>query len=82
MIELLRPSESPFDRPDIIHRVYHRKRKELLKDVTKGSVPGECDGIVQVIKFHIKGAPYLHMLTPAKGFLSNYEHPVKSIKKL
>ena len=94
VIELLRPGESPFDRPDIIHRVYHRKRKELLTDVMKGSVPGECDGIVQVNDFHKRGTPHLHMLKPAKGFLRNHERipakgflrnderPAKRIKKL
>ena len=80
--ELLRPGESPFGCTDIIHQLHHRNRKELLTDVMKGSVLGECDGIVQVVEFHKRGMPHLHMLIPAKGFLSNYECPVKRTKKL
>ena len=94
IIEGLRPGESPFDRPDIIRRVYQLKRKELQRGVANGSVPGECGGILQAVEFQKRGRPHIHMLTPAKGFLRNYERipakgflrndecPAKRIKKL
>ena len=37
VIEGLCPSESPCDCPDIIHRVYHRKRKEHYPNAPKGA---------------------------------------------
>ena len=46
----------------------------------KGSVPDECDGVAQVVKFHKRGVPHLHMLTPAKEFLRNYERPAKGLR--
>ena len=94
IIEGLRPGESPFDRPDIIRRVYQLKRKELQRSVANGSVPGKCGGSLQAVEFQKRGRPHIHMLKPAKGFLRNYERipakgflrnderPAKCIKKL
>ena len=59
---LPKPGESPYDRPDILNRVYELKRNELLKDLTKGNVFGVCDGHIAVIEFQKRGAPHCHIL--------------------
>ena len=65
---LLKPGESPYDRPDILNRVYELKRNELLKDLTKGNVFGVCEGHIAVIEFQKRGAPHCHILIWIKDF--------------
>ena len=58
---LLKPGETPYDRFDIVNRVYEIKRNELLRDITKNNIFGECDGHVEVIKFQKRGALHCHI---------------------
>ena len=65
---MLNPGETPYDRPDIVNRVYEQKRNELLRDLTKGHVFGDCDAHVAVIEFQKRGAPHCHILIWIKDF--------------
>jgi hypothetical protein len=61
ILKHLNPGETPFDRPDIINRVFEMKRNELLHEIKSGLF-GNCVAHVCVIEFQKRGAPHMHLL--------------------
>jgi hypothetical protein len=64
----LNPGETPYDRPDIINRVFELKRKELLRQIKKDGLFGHCIAHVCVIEFQKSGAPHMHLLVWIRDF--------------
>lgn len=69
--ELL-PHQTPYDRPDLVARVFQLKKKALLDDVLKNGVLGNVVAHVYTIEFQKRGLPHMHLLlffdTPHKLF--------------
>lgn len=65
--EALRPGQQPNDRPDIVDRVFRLKLEQLLEDITKIGVFGECAAHVYVVEFQKRGLPHAHLLTILNG---------------
>jgi len=57
----LEPGQKPYDRPDVLCRVFNQKRNEFLKDI-KRRVLGKYKAHVSVIEFQKRGAPHAHTL--------------------
>jgi len=53
------PGQKPQDRPDIIVRVFHAKREELLRDIEKGCF-GKCLGYSYSNEFQKRALPHTH----------------------
>jgi len=64
----LKPGQSPYDRPDLLCRIFNLKRKALLDDITKRGIFGECIAYVSVVEFQKRGAPHSHNLIWIKDF--------------
>jgi hypothetical protein len=64
----LRSDQTPYDRPDLICRIFEMKRKELLRQIKKDGIFGECIAYVCVIEFQKRGAPHMHLLIWIKNF--------------
>lgn len=64
----LRPGQSPYDRPDIICRIFEIKRKELLRLIKEEEFFGHCVAHVAVIEFQKQGAPHMHLLFWIENF--------------
>ena len=56
----IEPGQKPYDRPDILCRVFNQKN-EFLKDI-KRKVLGKHKAHVSVIEFQKRGAPHAHTL--------------------
>ena len=54
--------EQPFNRPDLLARVFKLKLNELLDDITVHHVLGKVVAKVHVIKFQKRGLPHCHLL--------------------
>ena len=63
----LRPGEQPWDRPDILVRVFHIRNKALLDEIIKDRIFGEVEAYTSVIEFQKRGAPHSHSLIWLKG---------------
>ncbi|XP_046632783.1 uncharacterized protein LOC124312311 [Daphnia pulicaria] len=50
------------DRPDMVARVFHLKKKELVDDIEKKQVLGFATAHIEVIEFQKRGLPHCHML--------------------
>ena len=59
--ENLRPGESPWERPDLVARVFKLKLKELLHDLFKNNVLGHEVAHCGVIEFQKRGLPHAHI---------------------
>jgi len=57
----IEPGQKPYDRPDVLCRVFNQKRNEFLKDI-KRRVLGKIKAHVSVIEFQKRGAPHAHTL--------------------
>jgi len=57
----IEPGQKPYDRPDVLCRVFNQKRNEFLKDIKRG-VLGKIKVHVSVIEFQKRGAPHAHTL--------------------
>ena len=64
----LRSDQTPYDRPDLICRIFEMKRKELLRQIKKDGIFGECIAYVCVIEFQKRGASHMHLLIWIKNF--------------
>ncbi|KAL6585637.1 hypothetical protein OROMI_002281 [Orobanche minor] len=56
------PVQKPHDRPEVGTRVFKMKLNELLDDLTKKHIFGECCVVVYVIEFQKCGLPHAHIL--------------------
>ncbi|XP_046655037.1 uncharacterized protein LOC124348808 [Daphnia pulicaria] len=50
------------DRPDMVARVFHLKKKELVDDIEKKQILGFAAARIEVIEFQKRGLPHCHML--------------------
>lgn len=53
--------QQPYDRPDIIARVFHLKVGEIVRDLKKG-IFGPYAGHVNTIEYQKRGLPHMHLL--------------------
>eukprot|EP01022_Parablepharisma_sp_SALTPOND_P030442 TRINITY_DN7629_c1_g2_i1.p1 TRINITY_DN7629_c1_g2~~TRINITY_DN7629_c1_g2_i1.p1 ORF type:complete len:1733 (+),score=72.80 TRINITY_DN7629_c1_g2_i1:935-6133(+) len=58
----LKYDPSPFNRPDIIARVFKLKLKQFMEDLTKNYILGKVAGYISVIEFQKRGLPHCHIL--------------------
>ncbi|ESK82929.1 transcriptional factor b3 [Moniliophthora roreri MCA 2997] len=58
----LYPWQSPYDRPDLISRVFHLKKQALIDDITKKHIFGPAVAFVYTIEFQKHGLPHMHLL--------------------
>jgi hypothetical protein len=61
MRELL-PGQTPYDRPDLVARVFQLKKKAVLNYIYKNSVFGPAVAYVYTIEFQKRGLPHMHCL--------------------
>ena len=55
-------NETALDRPDLVHRVFDLKVKELVKDIRKKNVLGENIAMVMVTEYQKRGLPHCHAI--------------------
>ena len=58
----LLPGQKPYDREDLVVRVFHMKMQELLQDLLKKHVLGVVQGHVWVVEYQKRGLPHVHIL--------------------
>lgn len=68
MRELL-PGETPYDRPDLVARVFQMKKKALIQEILDGQL-GRVAAYVYTIEFQKRGLPHVHILV-------FFDHPHK-----
>nr|GEZ83876.1 helicase [Tanacetum cinerariifolium] len=56
------PDEKAHDRPETGTRVFKMKLTEMLEDLTKKQIFGECRAVVYVIEFQKRRLPHAHIL--------------------
>ena len=62
IVKELLPGQEAQDRPDLVARVFKLKKDQLIKDITKGGIFGECVARVWVTEFQKRGLPHIHIL--------------------
>src|SRR5258705_15894 len=58
----LRRGEHPYDRPDLVARVFKLKLQSLMEDVTVHGILGQSTAHVYTIEFQTRGLPHAHIL--------------------
>eukprot|EP00985_Skeletonema_marinoi_P001841 scaffold738_cov112-Skeletonema_marinoi.AAC.1 len=58
----LQPGQTPYDRPDLLNRIFAAKRKRLMEEIVKNEIFGKVIANVSVVEFQKRGAPHLHLL--------------------
>ena len=64
----LKQGQKPYDRPDVICRVFQLKKKEFIHDLLDKQVLGKYQAHVDVIEFQKRGAPNCHILIWIENF--------------
>ncbi len=64
----LNDCQVPYDRPDLLNRVFHVKYNELIHDIKQKSIFGKCIGFVSSVEFQKRGAPHVHILIWLENF--------------
>ncbi|KIJ06155.1 hypothetical protein PAXINDRAFT_27502, partial [Paxillus involutus ATCC 200175] len=59
--ENLLPGQTATDRPDLVARVFYRKKQDLLSKIRKGFF-GAVAGLVYTIEYQKRGLPHMHLL--------------------
>ena len=72
--EQLLPGQQPHDRPDIVARVFHLKKDQLMNDLKTGGFFGEVVADMHVIEWQKRGLPHAHILL----ILANHDCTVTS----
>ena len=62
------PGMTPYDRADILCRVFQLKKKKLIEMITKEQVLGKAVARIAVIEFQKRGAPHVHILVWIEDF--------------
>ena len=60
--ENLFDNQTPYDRPELVARVFNLKKDELLNDIVTKGVFGRTVANVQVVEFQKRGLPHIHIL--------------------
>lgn len=63
----LRTGETPYDRPDLVARVFQLKKKAILHDIISNGVMGKVAAYVYTIEFQKRGLPHMHLLVFLQG---------------
>jgi len=58
----LEPGQTPYDRPDLIARVFEMKRKALLDEIYNHGIFGLSVAYIYTIEFQKHGLPHMHLL--------------------
>ncbi|GJT95898.1 helicase [Tanacetum coccineum] len=56
------PGQKPHDRPEVGTRVFKLKLTQLLEELIKNKVFGDCLGVIYIIEFQKRGLPHVHIL--------------------
>ena len=64
----LKDGQTPYNRPEVICRVYWQKYKAFLHEITKDGIFGKCLAHVSVVEFQKRGPPHTHTLFWIKDF--------------
>ena len=62
ILDELLPGQKPFDRPDLIARVFNIKLQQLKDDLVKKHVFGKVIAYMYTIEFQKRGLPHAHIL--------------------
>eukprot|EP00571_Detonula_confervacea_P014553 CAMPEP_0172308584 /NCGR_PEP_ID=MMETSP1058-20130122/9127_1 /TAXON_ID=83371 /ORGANISM="Detonula confervacea, Strain CCMP 353" /LENGTH=520 /DNA_ID=CAMNT_0013021029 /DNA_START=96 /DNA_END=1655 /DNA_ORIENTATION=- len=65
---MIKRDQSPYDRPDIVCRVYNAIANSLHYDMVKNEIFGPCPAHLSSIEFQKRGAPHCHFLEWIKDF--------------
>jgi Helitron helicase-like domain at N-terminus len=60
--DALLEGQTPQDRPDLVARVFHLKKEELIRCITKDHILGRTVARVHTIEFQKRGLPHMHLL--------------------
>jgi len=66
--QYLNHSQTPYDRPDLLNRIFHVKYNELISEIRQKSIFGICNGYVSSVEFQKRGAPHAHILIWLENF--------------
>ncbi|XP_015189381.1 PREDICTED: uncharacterized protein LOC107073305 [Polistes dominula] len=69
--ENLFKGQTPFDRPDLVAKVFHLKLKVVMDDILSGKVFGEVVAHIYSIEFQKRGLPYAHILVILKSKINS-----------
>ncbi len=58
----LYPGQEPYDRPDIVARVFRLKLTHLIEDLVKQDIVGKVTARIHVVEFQKRGLPHAHIL--------------------
>ena len=73
VMQVFKTGKIPFDRPDIICRIYEMKKKEFIHDLTVKQVLGKHITHIIVIEYQKQGVPHCHILIWIESFQFNSE---------
>ncbi|KAJ8481437.1 hypothetical protein ONZ45_g15318 [Pleurotus djamor] len=62
ILDELLPGQTSYDRPDLVARVFHLKKKAVLEDITKHGIFGRAVAHIYTIEFQKRGLPHMHLL--------------------
>ena len=60
--DALFPGQTPWDRPDLVARVFHLKKEEMIRCIIKDHILGFTLSWVHTIEFQTLGLPHMHFL--------------------
>ncbi|XP_063991156.1 uncharacterized protein LOC135169788 [Diachasmimorpha longicaudata] len=64
--ENLLPGQTASDRPDIVSRVFHLKKEQLMEVILKEKLFGDVIAHVNVTEYQKRGLPHVHLLLTLK----------------
>ncbi|GAU45376.1 hypothetical protein TSUD_89960 [Trifolium subterraneum] len=53
---------TPWDRPDLVSRLFKIKLEQLIRDIKGGSIFGKVKSVIYTIEFQKRGLPHAHIL--------------------
>jgi hypothetical protein len=74
LVDLLHSGQSPYDRPDLICRIFKQKVDALMKEIVQDGILGEHVAHTYMIEFQKRGAPHIHLLIWIKDFIASPEN--------
>jgi len=68
----LRERETPYERPDVVMRIWEEIISEVKRDLFKNGVLGKCEAWAMVLEHQGRGTPHVHIIMwvadcPGKG---------------
>lgn len=66
IVENLLPGQTASDRPDLVARVFHIKKDQLITYIIDKKIFGQVLAYVYVIEFQKRGLPHVHLLVTLK----------------